>query len=734
MTVLLEAKPYPGQERSLALQLTSAAFFRAEAQPARDLGVLAASSLRRLGYCSVLELFAGCGVRAARYLLEGGVDFVWANEANQDVHDLVLGNLRAAAAAAGGSASARDRPCGQLLPEWAAPARSWRLKEGLSLHGRQGGDHPGWQDEAEMLADKDSASAAKGWRATHWESKSMLGYCQASNRQFDLVDVDAFGCWAHLAAALETVRPGGVLYLTCTGLTAWKPSRSFRRLRVRGQCPPPETLHEHMARAVIWHTVSSADQLGLAAQPLLTLYRASGDVYRVMFRITRRFGESRLISKSVGQCQVCGAYVGPFEEDALYGTPARRPRCCGSDALVCWGPLWMGGLHSDEFIHELQQDASDRGWLDDETPIPGTDSLGDLLAKLLSEARAEAAAQASGEALAPWTLRVRELARRAKSSPPKLKALMEELSSLGHVACRSAFGPEHFRTSAPAAAVVAALVKAKALKGLLMQPFEAGGYAVALATILEATSSNVTLSERNLREFKVNAKLPAPAHLQNLKETADKIAGIQEKLRGEYLKNKGIHNVHHSDARQAEIAQCVFSALLASHQLASGAMSITAGVSTCGYGGVPAKIEACTANIGATLATLAGAAAFLTEVSIQCPHTLDHRDADCASSIETLISGLGGVAAHAAGAAQSCGNIPNGATIFNPVSVNDETGMANCILNTNQAAFFAARAGIQTDGLANGACGRDKSAADCSMSVTGALTSFASLGHASAGF
>ncbi|CAJ1335029.1 unnamed protein product, partial [Effrenium voratum] len=182
---------------------------------------------------------------------------------------------------------------------------------------------------------------------------------------------------------------------------------------------------------VIWHTVSSADQLGLAAQPLLTLYRASGDVYRVMFRITRRFGESRLISKSVGQCQVCGAYVGPFEEDALYGTPARRPRCCGSDALVCWGPLWMGGLHSDEFIHELQQDASDRGWLDDETPIPGTDSLGDLLAKLLSEARAEAAAQASGEALAPWTLRVRELARRAKSSPPKLKALMEDRAKRG---------------------------------------------------------------------------------------------------------------------------------------------------------------------------------------------------------------------------------------------------------------------------------------------------------------
>ena len=33
-----------------------------------------------------------------------------------------------------------------------------------------------------------------------------------------------------------------------------------------------------------------------------------------------------------------------------------------------------------------------------------------------------------------------------------------------------------------------------------------------------------------------------------------------------------------------------------------------------------------------------------------------------------------GLAAHAAGASQACANIPNGATIFNPVTVNDETG------------------------------------------------------------
>ncbi|CAE7189077.1 unnamed protein product, partial [Symbiodinium pilosum] len=117
-------------------------------------------------------------------------------------------------------------------------------------------------------------------------------YCLAVNRQFDYVDVDVFGCWSHIGASLELVRPGGLLYLTATGLTTWKPSRAFQSLGMRlTRCPPTETLHDHMARALIWRMVSAADSLGLVAQPLFSLYRGTGDVFRILFRVVRRSGD-----------------------------------------------------------------------------------------------------------------------------------------------------------------------------------------------------------------------------------------------------------------------------------------------------------------------------------------------------------------------------------------------------------------------------------------------------------
>ncbi|CAK9024922.1 Uncharacterized protein SCF082_LOCUS16858 [Durusdinium trenchii] len=307
--------PVSRPEGSVSFELPPEAFFRAEAKAARDLGVLAVAILRaRRGYASVLELFAGSGLRAARYLAEGSCDFIWANEANQDVHQAVVVNLTRATGRTG-----RVGRCDDLLPEWAAPARSWRLQEGLPLHGCEAGAHPGWRSCRQ--ADKDSASVAVGWRVTHWEARALLGYCRATHRQFDVVDVDAFGCWTHIGDALEAVRPGGLLYLTATGLTSWKPSRSFRALGCLGRCPPAETIHDQMCRALVWHVAQTADRLNLVAETMFTLYRASGDVYRLMFRVTRRYGESSLLPQCVGLC-ACGSFVGPIEAEALFGSLA----------------------------------------------------------------------------------------------------------------------------------------------------------------------------------------------------------------------------------------------------------------------------------------------------------------------------------------------------------------------------------------------------------------------------
>lgn len=236
-------------------------------------------------------------MRAVRYLLEAKAAFLWANEANQDVFGSLLSNL----CRAGGTLEPLE-----LLAEWRPPARSWRLLEGLPRHG--------WDTE--------------GWRLTHWEAQALLGYCRAIHRQFDLVDVDAFGCWPHLSDALETVRSGGFLYLTATGLSSWKPTRSLRVLGVRfGRCPPLETLLDHMCRALIWHVAAKADGLGLVAEPLFTIYRGQGDVYRCLFRVTRRFGESQLVPQSVGLCRACNSFVGPVEEQMVLSPLLASGRC-----------------------------------------------------------------------------------------------------------------------------------------------------------------------------------------------------------------------------------------------------------------------------------------------------------------------------------------------------------------------------------------------------------------------
>ena len=50
--------------------------------------------------------------------------------------------------------------------------------------------------------------------------------------------------WASNVETLPSPQ-GGLLYLTATGLTSWKPLRAFHRLGLRlGRCPPQETLHD----------------------------------------------------------------------------------------------------------------------------------------------------------------------------------------------------------------------------------------------------------------------------------------------------------------------------------------------------------------------------------------------------------------------------------------------------------------------------------------------------------
>ncbi|MFZ9280700.1 MAG: N2,N2-dimethylguanosine tRNA methyltransferase, partial [Vulcanococcus sp.] len=77
------ANPAHYCEGAAQLQL-GAGFFRPESRPSRDLGVLLVRHLAADQPLRVLDLMAGCGIRALRYGLEGGAAEVWANDADAD--------------------------------------------------------------------------------------------------------------------------------------------------------------------------------------------------------------------------------------------------------------------------------------------------------------------------------------------------------------------------------------------------------------------------------------------------------------------------------------------------------------------------------------------------------------------------------------------------------------------------------------------------------------------------
>ena len=69
-------------------------FYRAQSCLSRDLSVLAAALYKReVGQLRVLDVMSGSGVRALRYLRQGGADFVWANDASLDTHRALAQNL-----------------------------------------------------------------------------------------------------------------------------------------------------------------------------------------------------------------------------------------------------------------------------------------------------------------------------------------------------------------------------------------------------------------------------------------------------------------------------------------------------------------------------------------------------------------------------------------------------------------------------------------------------------------
>ncbi|MFZ9849434.1 MAG: N2,N2-dimethylguanosine tRNA methyltransferase, partial [Vulcanococcus sp.] len=277
-------------------------FFRPESRPSRDLGVLLAGVLAEQTPegLPVLDLMAGCGIRALRYGLEAGAGPVWANDADADRLPWLRRNL--------------------------APLSASRL--------------------------------------TALTAQKLLAGCLLREQRFGLLDLDAFGCpTALVPAALEALRFGGVLYLASTdgrSPTGHDRRAAIRSLGAAARAQPASW--ELALRLQIAVVARAAWALGRGIRPLFSF--SEGRTFRTAIQLLRRPAareEEQL--GLLAHCHGCGEQLSqsllrlrPWEACAC-GAGAEP-------ALAISGPLWLGPLQHPDTLQAMaaRADALPPSW------------------------------------------------------------------------------------------------------------------------------------------------------------------------------------------------------------------------------------------------------------------------------------------------------------------------------------------------------------------------------------
>lgn len=372
-----------------------ACFYRPHSAVVRDLGVLAVRHLRReTGRAEprVLDAMCGSGIRALRYLKEGGAGFVLANDANFDLVAAAQMNL------------GEDVAMGRV-----------ELRTG--------------------------------------DASDCFLRARLSKDYFDLIDVDGFGSGApYNAEAVGALKMGGLLYLCCTDArTAAGKNAGPQALRAFGAVAQSMPFsNELAARLVIADAVRQAATRGMLLQPFFSFYHRASSCTRVMLRLTATGRKSAQVEQVgfVVRCSTTGNHWPvPLEHvqdpRGAPGVPTQAShagiRTAGMDAeaagaaLSLTGPVWPGRLGDPIALHAMAQDAAER------------EGMGDAQ-KLLAKMEEDLSLDSMGY------LRLKEIGRflglRGVQSLPSKADLIGELRSRGAAAGEAQAEAQAIKTDA----------------------------------------------------------------------------------------------------------------------------------------------------------------------------------------------------------------------------------------------------------------------------------------------
>lgn len=255
--------------------------------------------------------------------------------------------------------------------------------------------------------------------------------------RFNFVDLDPFGSPAPFVdAACAALARGGVLAITATDTAPLSGTHAKACLRRYGARPlKTEYCHELGIRILVGFVQRVAGKHELALAPMLA--HATRHYFRVYLRVRRgaqRADELLAQQGYVSHCSACGRRK--FTQGAAIELPSTCE--CGG-RFVHAGPLWLGRLMNQTFIHEVSRDLVRRNF-----------KLGQQELVLLSQC----AEEADGP---PTFYDMHELARRAGVSPPKIIGFIAKLRGRGYFASRTHFSGTGFRTDAPLEELLRAL-------------------------------------------------------------------------------------------------------------------------------------------------------------------------------------------------------------------------------------------------------------------------------------
>ncbi|CAN1297593.1 tRNA (guanine(26)-N(2))-dimethyltransferase [Linum perenne] len=235
-------------------------------------------------------------------------------------------------------------------------------------------------------------------------------------------------------SAMLALRLGGLLYLTSTDGYTSGGHRPHHSLDAYGAFVRPLPFSNEIGlRMLIGGAVREAAVLGYHVTPLFSYYAYHGPVFRKLHE-NRDYG-------FIGYCTRCG-HSQPFswKELGKIGCSCRSSEGSHQPFAVS-GPMWIGPLHSGDYITQMSNLATEWGWIGNGAGV----HLDKLLNQMLDE---------SDPRLPPGYIKLDEITKRAKINGPPLMTMLSSLHSMGYAASRSHIAPNAIKTDCPMAILV----------------------------------------------------------------------------------------------------------------------------------------------------------------------------------------------------------------------------------------------------------------------------------------